>query len=101
MLLLGSVFWGEGLGLGEMGLGLGEVGLGLVEEGLELGLSEGMGREVGFESAGVEEEPRTLPWPLNFPDDEEENWLFTFFMNPLTLSFMSPMAETKILCGIQ
>lgn len=90
MLLLGSASWGEGLGVVEVGLGLG-----LDEEGLELGLSEGMGRGVGLELAGVEEEPRTLPWPLNFPDEEEEKGLFTFFMNPLTLSFMSPMAENQ------
>jgi hypothetical protein len=40
----------------------------------------------GVEEEEDEEEPKTLPWPLNFPEEEEE---VTFFMNPLTLSFTS------------
>ena len=43
-----------------------------------------------------EEDPKTLPWPLNLPEDEDEDekGLLTFFMNPLTLSFMSPILCT-------
>lgn len=71
-------------------------GLGLVL-GLEIGLGVGMGRGVGLELRGVEleEEPKTLPWPLNLPEDEEEKELLTFFMNPFILSFMSPIAEKR------
>lgn len=40
-----------------------------------------------------EDEPKTLPWPLNLPVEEApEKGLLTFFMNPLTLSFTSSMA---------
>ena len=53
------------------------------------------GRErIGFVGPEEEEEdPKTLPWPLNLPEDEDEDekGLLTFFMNPLTLSFMSPI----------
>jgi hypothetical protein len=41
----------------------------------------------GVEEEEDEEEPKTLPWPLNLPEEEEEE--VTFFMNPLTLSFTS------------
>ena len=40
-----------------------------------------------------EDEPRTLPWPLNLPEEEDEKGLLTFFMNPLTLSFISSIAQ--------
>lgn len=42
-----------------------------------------------------EEEPRTLPGPLNMPKEEEEEvkGLFTFFMNPFILSFMSSISD--------
>ena len=45
-----------------------------------------------------EEDPKTLPWPLNLPEDEDEDekGLLTFFMNPLTLSFMSPILVKKM-----
>ena len=73
-----------------------EGGLGLVSMGRE-------GR-VGMGLLGPEEdEPKTLPWPLNLPEGDEEKGLLTFFMKPLTLSFMSSMemnkAEQKI-CGL-
>lgn len=50
---------------------------------------------MGLAGANEEEaEPSTRPWPLNLPDDEEEKGLLTFFMKPLTLSFMSSMFES-------
>lgn len=57
----------------------------------------GWGRGVGLELVGEEEEeePRTLPWPLNLPDEEEEKGLLTFFMKPFTLSLTSSIAENK------
>lgn len=49
-----------------------------------------------------EEEPRTLPGPLNLPEEEEVKGLFTFFMNPFILSFMSSIPiETQQFNSIQ
>lgn len=36
-----------------------------------------------------EEPPKTRPWPLNLPEEDDDNCVFTFFMKPLNLSFMS------------
>lgn len=51
--------------------------------------------EEGRERTGLvgpeEEDPKTLPWPLNLPEDEDEKGLLTFFIKPFILSFMSSM----------
>jgi hypothetical protein len=74
--------------------------LGICEDGFcfGLGISEEGRAEIGL--AGPEDDdPKTLPWPLNLPEDEDEKGLLTFFMNPLTLSFTSSIsiyAQKKI-----
>ena len=62
-----------------------EGGLGLVSTGREGRVWMGL---LGPE----EDEPKTLPWPWNLPEEDEEKGLLTFFMKPLTLSFISPIA---------
>eukprot|EP00262_Sarcandra_glabra_P008035 TRINITY_DN21206_c0_g1_i1.p1 TRINITY_DN21206_c0_g1~~TRINITY_DN21206_c0_g1_i1.p1 ORF type:complete len:163 (-),score=19.02 TRINITY_DN21206_c0_g1_i1:7-495(-) len=55
------------------------------------------GRAGGSGLGGAEEEePSTLPWPLNLPDEDDENGLFTFFMKPLTLSLTSSMEINRL-----
>lgn len=75
---------GGGTGFGSWMLVVGRLGFGFTGPG-------------GIEG---DDEPKTLPWPLNLPEDEEEDddkELLNFFIKPFILSFISPiLSDTQM-----